>query len=138
MNHKTVYLAGPIHGRTDDECKAWRNDAASVLGGYGIACIDPTQNDYRGVEDTCTDAIVSQDKKWIDDSAIVLVNANAPSWGTAMEVFYGFMSAKHIVAFSNAASISPWLRCHTTAVFGTLAEACDWIVWATTAARGDE
>ena len=124
-----IYLAGPIHGRLDIECKAWRSEAAGVLGVHDIEVVDPMQHDYRGVEEGAAEDIVVMDKDSIDECDLVLVNANEPSWGTAMEVFYANSIGKDVVAFSNAESISPWLRVHTTAIFGTLPQALSGIVF---------
>jgi nucleoside 2-deoxyribosyltransferase len=125
---KKVYLAGPIHGRSDIECKAWRNEAAAILGIHDISCLDPMQHDYRGLEDESAEQLVEEDERMIDEADVVLVNANEPSWGTAMEVFYAKNLGKEVVAFTNAETVSPWLRVHTTVIFGTLAQALGGIV----------
>lgn len=132
---KTVYLAGPIHGRTDSECKEWRSKAAAILGVHDIACIDPMSRDYRGTEDANAEELVARDKEWIEQCDVVLVNANVPSWGTAMECLYAVSFGKKVVAFathSSAESLSPWLRCHCTAVFESLWAALDGIVFGST------
>jgi nucleoside 2-deoxyribosyltransferase len=126
---KVVYLAGPIHGRLDLECKAWRNEAAAILGVHDIKCLDPLDHDYRGVEEEFADEIVARDEQMIDEADVVLVNASEPSWGTAMEVFYAKNLGKVVIAFTHSDAISPWLRVHTTAIFGTLAQAIGAIVF---------
>lgn len=126
---KTVYLAGPIFGKSDGECMTWRNRANSLLGIHDIGCIDPMFRDYRGIEEDAVEEIIAQDKAWIEQCSLVLVNANEPSWGTAMECFYAISLGKRVIAFTNAAAISPWLRCHTTAIFGTLEEAVGGILF---------
>jgi nucleoside 2-deoxyribosyltransferase len=135
MSAYKVYLAGPIHGCTDTDCKQWRSEAAGILGVHGLACIDPLVRDYRGREDSVVHELVATDKQWIEDSDIVLVNANVPSWGTAMEVLHAFVHGKHVVAFTNATSISPWLKAHTSELFGTLADALGWVVFGETAGK---
>ena len=127
---KLVYLAGPIHGRNDLECKAWRNEAAAILGVHDIECLDPMSHDCRGIEEDVAEDIVDRDRQMIDQASAVLVNGNEPSWGTAMEVFYAKSLGKPVIAFTNAETISPWLRVHTTAVFGTLHQALGGIVFA--------
>lgn len=129
---KKVYLAGPIHGRTDIECKAWRNEAACILSVHDIECLDPMRHDYRGIEEGAAEELVAEDERMIDDSDVVLVNANEPSWGTAMEVFYAKNLGRDVIAFTNDASISPWLRVHTTAIFSSLADALGGIVFGDT------
>lgn len=123
-----VYLAGPIHGMTDLECKAWRTEAAALLAVHDVEALDPMCRDFRGTEEELADELVEADKEDIEQADVVLVNANHPSWGTAMEVFYAKSLGKRVIAFSNSASISPWLRCHTCAIFGTLHEAIAGIV----------
>ena len=126
--NKTVYLAGPIHGRSDIECKHWRTEAAALLSVHDVEAIDPMARDFRGCEDEVAEQLVEADKHEIEQCLMVLVNANEPGWGTAMEVFYANSLGKPVIAFSNADSISPWLRCHTRAIFGTLHEAIAGIV----------
>lgn len=124
-----VYLAGPIHGKSDNECKVWREQAKSVLGRVdSLLIVDPMDRDFRGREDDNADRIVSEDKAWIEQCDVVLVNANEPSWGTAMEVMYAISFGKKVVAFTNSGSVSPWLRCHTHAIFWNLQQATASIV----------
>ena len=84
--------------------------------------------DFRGREDEVADELVDADKDAIEQCSVLLVNANQPGWGTAMEVFFAKSIGKQVIAFTNADSISPWLRCHTWAIFGTLHEAIAGIV----------
>ena len=48
---KRVYLAGPIHGRTDEDCMDWRESARVLLYADGAAnrlgVLDPMRRDYR-------------------------------------------------------------------------------------------
>lgn len=123
---KKVYLAGPINGKSDDECMGWRNAAANTLRSFGHEVLDPMSRDYRGKEDVNAEDIVCWDKEQIESCDIVLVNANAPSWGTAMELVYGISFGKHVVAFAthtNSPRISPWLRCHTHEIYQSLSHA---------------
>lgn len=122
----TVYLAGPINGKSDEACKGWRDIAASALTNFGHKVLDPMSRDYRGVEDEHAEDIVNGDKEDIESCDIILVNANSPSWGTAMEVMYAISTGKRIVAFAthtNAPRISPWLRCHTHRIYESLSHA---------------
>jgi hypothetical protein len=57
----TVYLGGPINGRTDAECKDWRAMVTEALAGR-MNVRDPMVRDYRGKEDESVEAIVEQDK----------------------------------------------------------------------------
>jgi nucleoside 2-deoxyribosyltransferase len=124
-----VYLAGPINGCTDDECKAWRLDARRMLEPIH-AVIDPMDFDCRGREGDMADDIVKHDLERLDEADIVLVNAERPSWGTAMELVYARQGGKPAIAFVGLprSSVSPWLRGHLAKVFGTLEQACFEIV----------
>lgn len=119
----TVYLAGPIQGMTDLECKVWRQEARVPLERRGCVVIDPLDRDYRGREDEHAEEIVDGDKDAIEQCDLLLVNACQPSWGTAMEVIYTKSIGKDVVAFTDCEAISPWLRCHTTAIYRTLNDA---------------
>lgn len=120
-----VYLCGPINQQSDEECSAWRFLAAKRLESHRI--LNPMDRDYRGLEGQFYKDIVSLDLRDIDESDCLLVNAGRASWGTAMEVFYAARAGKAVIAFTPAAteSISPWLRCHCTAIYWSLEEACN-------------
>jgi|LakMenEpi03Aug12_release.lakeMendotaPanAssembly.Ray.scaffolds.fasta_scaffold131917_5 nucleoside 2-deoxyribosyltransferase len=123
MLNKRVYLAGPIFGKADAECMGWRMDAAHWLRLRGFKPVDPMRRDYRGREDICPEKIVSQDQEDIFSCGYMLANANAPSWGTAMELVYGRATDCSVVAFAtfaNSPAISPWLRQYTDAIYESL------------------
>lgn len=123
MLNRRVYLAGPIFGKTDEECMGWRKDASEWLRLHGFEPVDPMVRDHRGKEDIAPEAIVSADKEDINTCGFVLVNANNPSWGTAMELVYAMQYDCTVVAFAthaNAPRISPWLRIHTDAIYESL------------------
>lgn len=128
---KAVYLAGPIFGCTDEECNGWRDQAKHSLGGY-FRLLNPMNFDTRGEEDSLYREIVQFDKQEIDKADHVLVNAERPTWGTAMEVFYAANQGKPVVAFcGDQTPISPWLRSHCLAVYARLSDACDAIRYST-------
>lgn len=85
---KKVYFAGPIHQQPDSLCKAWRHTATTCLRLAGCEVLDPMAHDYRGREEQHAEEIVSRDQESIELSDVLLVNANAASWGTAMEIAY--------------------------------------------------
>lgn len=118
-----VYLAGPINGQRDDECRAWRKHAKSLLESAGHLAVDPMDRDYRGLEDCFFREIVRSDKNDIDSCEALLVNAIKPSWGTAMEIAYGHSRGKVVVLFCGGAQISPWLRFHSTEIVEEVDEA---------------
>ncbi len=118
---ETVYLCGPIFGTTDQEAKAWRESVQVALAGR-YEFLDPMRRDYRGTESANVAAIVEGDEADLQACDVVLVFANRPSWGTAMEIRaaakeYG--KPVHVVAQS---PVSPWLAYHAT-VHATLGDA---------------
>lgn len=124
-----VYLAGPINGCTDEECKAWRAKARIMLEPTH-AVIDPMDFDCRGMESEMASEIIKHDLQMLDEADLVLANAEKPSWGTAMELVYARQSGKPAIAFVGMPRcfVSPWLQGHTAKVCGTLAQACSEII----------
>lgn len=119
-----VYLCGGINGLTDDQAVTWRERAKDLLH---CETLDPMRRDFRGREDECVNDIVLGDKADIKLSNALLVNAERPSWGTAMEIVYAFTAGKTIVAICPSDTISPWLRFHATRIYKSLEEACEWL-----------
>lgn len=116
---KTVYLCGGINGLTDADCKDWREMAKSALTErYRI--LDPMRRDYRGKELESVREIVQGDEADICESDILLVNAERPSWGTAMEVRLAWGSGKRIVTVCPSDKPSPWLIYHSSVVHRSL------------------
>jgi nucleoside 2-deoxyribosyltransferase len=122
-----IYLAGPINGKTDDECKLWRKAAREAIEMAGHEVSDPMDRDYRGVENHFVDEIVLSDKQAIDSCDALLVNASKPSWGTAMEVMYGHTQGKPVASFCEPHPVSPWLSFHSTVVFREAGDAVRWL-----------
>ncbi len=128
---KKVYLAGPIDGCTDDECKNWRNEiiADRLLEWH---CLDPMRRDYRGKENLYRE-IVELDKLVIRNSDVVLVNytnLKPGSAGTAMEIIYAWTLGKPVVLVYGADNPwppSPWLQYHCTRICTDMTEAKFWI-----------
>lgn len=118
-----VYLAGAINGCTDMEANWWRGRAKALLAEAGVNALDPMRRDYRGMEDTNVREIVELDKQDIDKCSALLVYYDKPSVGTAMEIFYAFERGKKVLVFTEAKTISPWLRFHATGIFETMEEA---------------
>jgi nucleoside 2-deoxyribosyltransferase len=117
-----VYLCGPINGCTDAECNDWRSYAKSRLPDT----LDPMRRDYRGREAESVNEIVELDKIDVQECDVVIANCPKPSVGTSMEVFYAWELGKKIAVIAPE-PVSPWLRYHSTQVFGTIKEAIDWI-----------
>lgn len=116
-----TYLCGGINGLSNDACVNWRERAKSLLT---AGTLDPMRRDYRGKEHDSVDEIVAGDLTDIKYSKFILVNATRPSWGTAMEIVYAFQMHKFVVAFTEGAVVSPWLRYHSTQIVNTVEEGC--------------
>lgn len=114
---KTIYLCGPINGRTDEAAMGWRELVKQRWDGH---CLDPMARDYRGreLEPGIAAEIVAGDIEDINASDAILVFFDKPSVGTAMEVFY----AKHnlgkpvVVIDASDKPLSPWLLHHADSV----------------------
>jgi hypothetical protein len=127
MTKKVVYLCGGINKLTDAECKDWREEAKRLLGD-DFVILDPMRRDYRGIEGDHTNDIVLGDIQDIVQSSVILVRAEVPSWGTAMEIVYAWVLGKAIIAFGAGSRPSPWLMYHTKGrLTPTLQEAVAWI-----------
>jgi nucleoside 2-deoxyribosyltransferase len=120
-----IYLAGPIAGCTDEECKGWRDVVKSRLSDT----LDPMRRDYRGREDDCSCEIVEGDKADINQSDALLVNFPHPSTGTCMEIMYAYMNKKIIVTVvPEGSKLSPWLTYHSTKIFISFNEAINYLI----------
>lgn len=118
-----TYLCGGINGLNDADAKDWREVAKSLLQ---TDTLDPMRRDYRGKEDQSVNEIVQGDLEDIGQSNYILVNASKASWGTAMEMVYAFSySMKPIIAFTNGATISPWLKYHADQIVNTVEDAVE-------------
>ncbi len=121
-----LYLAGPINGCTDEECKDWRSAAKVALLDW--TCVDPMKRDYRGVEEVAYREIVDLDKRDIRGCDALLVNCPKPSVGTSMEILYAWQRELPIcIVIPADARISPWLRYHATKLVHSFEEAFAWL-----------
>lgn len=117
-----VYLCGPINGRSDDDCKNWREAAKSVL----TNTCDPMDRDYRGreLEPGVAAEIVENDKNDIRRCDALLVYYDKPSVGTSMEVFFAHALGKRILLVDKSGKpLSPWLTYHVSEVYAALNDA---------------
>lgn len=111
---RTIYLCGPINGRTTDDATDWRETVKKRWDGR---CLDPMRRDYRGreLDPGIAADIVAGDIEDIQQSDAMLVYFDKPSVGTSMEVFY----AKHVlgkpvvVIDASEKPLSPWLIHHS-------------------------
>jgi nucleoside 2-deoxyribosyltransferase len=114
---RTIYLCGPINGRTDEDATNWRELVKKLWGGK---VLDPMRRDYRGreLEPGIAAEIVAGDIEDIQNCDAVLAYFDRPSVGTSMEIFY----AKHvlnkpvIVIDASDKPLSPWLVHHSDEV----------------------
>lgn len=121
-----IYLAGPINGCTDVECKDWRSFVTSQLMDHKI--INPMRRDYRGSEWSRINEIVVLDKIDIKNCDMFFANCPKPSVGTSMEMFYAHSLNKLIVTVVPENVVqSPWLIYHSTVIFTSLKEAVNWV-----------
>jgi nucleoside 2-deoxyribosyltransferase len=128
MKKRLIYLAGPINGCTDEECKDWREYVKTQLGEENT--LDPMRRDYRGIEKNNFEAIVEGDKADIDESTVMLVNYDKPSVGTSMEILYAWERGKKVIIVVDPAPgvrISPWLIYHSHKIFLSFADALDYL-----------
>jgi len=124
----TIYLAGPIQGKTDIECKGWRDEIKDIYG-LSYKLLDPMDRDYRGREDRCFREIVENDKRDIMRSDILLVNWTMPGTaGTAMEIHFAHLLKIPVVVFVNEGDkISPWIKYHSKAITTSRTGAMEYI-----------
>lgn len=122
---KKVYLCGPINGRSDDDCKGWREYVKELVGVEN--CIDPMARDYRGreLEPGIADEIVAGDEQDIAASDVLLVYYDKPSVGTSMEVRMAKkeMGKRVVLVDRSNAPLSPWLIHHCSEIYKSLDEA---------------
>lgn len=122
-----IYLAGPIAGCDDHECKDWR-DILCTTYASDHKFLNPLRRDYRGRERGNIPAIIQLDKKDIRQCDLMLVNFTRPSVGTSMEMFYAYTLDKPIIVVHKyKGPTSPWLTYHATAILNTIGDAMDWI-----------
>jgi nucleoside 2-deoxyribosyltransferase len=115
-----VYLCGPINGRSDDDCKVWREAAKAVLPDT----LDPMRRDYRGREAESVDEIVELDKEDVLACDALLVYYDKPSVGTSMEILFAWEHRRPVVLVNKSdAPLSPWLVYHSRHIVSTLDEA---------------
>lgn len=118
-----IYLCGAINGCSDSQCKDWREHVKTELA-FKCEFLDPMRRDYRGIEHNASAEIVANDEQDIKDSDVILVMANKPSWGTAMEMRAAAKEYKKlVVTVCDNERVSPWLVQHSTIMVKTLDEA---------------
>ena len=120
-----VYLCGPINGRSDDDCKGWREYAKERLPDT----LDPMDRDYRGreLEPGIAAEIVENDKADILRCDAMIVYYDKPSVGTSMEILFAHQANgkefRTILVDKSDKPLSPWLIYHCPEVTKSLDEA---------------
>lgn len=113
-----IYLGGPINGCTDEEANGWRDAVKAAAPQHEY--VDPMRRDYRGreMEVGVADKIVAGDIADIDSCDLLIFNCPKPSYGTAMEIFYGASSGKLVVTVlpDDGRDPSPWLVVHSNKI----------------------
>jgi len=103
-----IYLAGAIDGIDKKTARAWRNRIKKILP-KNYVCLIPkiTDNLFESV---------NFDKFLINQADIILANIyKTPSWGTAMEIFYGHQLGKNVICFTlEDAEFHSWIKYHST------------------------
>jgi len=122
-----VYLSGLIIGLPENEAITWRKYVADKLG-EKFTCLCPMRYKFDDSDSHSRNEIVSLDKKDIIDCDIVLVNAEKTSWGTGMEIMFGYIHHKIIVTYnSDPEKLSPWVWFHSTKVLKNVDEAIEYV-----------
>src|SRR5687768_14416139 len=117
-----IYLAGPINGCTDAECKDWRQWFRGNIGIAGVEWLDPMRRDYRGTENMRYREIVILDKRDIASCNFLVVMYSKPSVGTSMEILFAWERDIPILLInaSRQGELSPWLKYHATAIVDSM------------------
>lgn len=119
-----LYLCGPINGRSDDDCRTWREQVKALWPD----CLDPMRRDYRGreLEPGIAAEIVAGDIEDIDACDALLVYFDSPSVGTSMEVFYAHQCGKRVVLIDKSnRPLSPWLTHHSSVIVQSIEQALE-------------
>jgi len=122
---KRIFLSGPIFQCDDHECMGWRQEVKRRLPDFVV--FNPMDRDFRGRTDQFCREIVEDDKKYIDQSDILLVNHLKPSVGTSMEILYAWERGKHIVIISGDEERNPWMIYHSHKICVSLDDAISYV-----------
>lgn len=129
MNHRKIYLCGPIMDCETQAAKDWRTRAKERLAGRFIL-LDPMRRSFRDNEIDSANEIVDFDLQDVRDADVLLVNYSKASVGTSMEVFYASHDLrKFVIAFSpfEFKNCSPWMVRFCTKIMPNLEAAIDYI-----------
>lgn len=121
-----IYLAGPMHGRTDEDVHGWRNRVKACLSSIHFFS-DPSDRDHRGLEHlpAVAASVVEEDKREIGRSDLLLVRMDKPGVGTSMEVLYAWQLGIPVWLVLTEPTCSPWLSQHANRIFDRLEDAIE-------------
>lgn len=109
MAKARVYLCGPISGKSDAECREWREWFKRCTM---FEWVDPMARDIRGREDDPKLAIatVDADLEEVESCAAIVANTTlGAGWGTASEMVWTWLAEKPVISIVGQ-NISPWVR----------------------------
>lgn len=103
---KTIYVAGPMEGLTEEQMTGWRREFKHKLYGYGLTILDPTRRQPYHQEDSIDRArfVFKKDLKDIDESDLVFFDIRygaGRGTGTSMEAMYAWMKMKPMITWAN-------------------------------------
>ena len=113
---KKIALEGGINKLSDAQAKDWRQQAIAELGDL-FTFHNPMDFDCRGREEELRAQLVRFDEVGMASSDFALVNAETPSWGTAMAIQYLHALHRPIFAVCSSDRPSPWLVDRSTIIF---------------------
>lgn len=128
-DERFLYLAGPITGCTDSQCKDWRLVATAAMGRH-YRILTPMRRDYRHINadrESCRNhapMVCCNDYDDVRRSCALLGYCPHPSVGTSMEIKEAFDTGKLVVlVVPPEAPLSPWYFHHSHYLVETLPEA---------------
>ena len=127
-----AYMAGPVMEPADNG-RSWREQLKDEY--EELEWVDPLDK-YSSDDDRylSPEAIVTQDKYWIDKSDVLFVGwKRQPSVGTPMEMMYSFDREIPVIVWlreGEVESSSPWLRYHADSIHTRKREAVQMAMFA--------
>jgi len=120
---RKVYLAGAI--ASYPEGHVWRDVAMRQLP-EGWTAINPL---HHLPANGSPKELVITDLELIDSADAVILNADRPSWGSAMEIRHANLMDILVIAWNLPDDPSPWLLAHVGIKHKTLNEAIEELRW---------
>jgi len=103
---RTIYLAGPMAGCTEQEMRGWRNAVKDDLPEYKF--LDPCDRKYTPQQ---WYELVEDDIQDIEDSDLVLCHMWKNGIGSSMELVESRYRRKPtVVVIPDYKNVSPWVR----------------------------